>query len=152
MTLTFCTARVLVVAARLLLVARRASAVTTAKHASKAGITRNHSSRFPFECDAGCGGGIPEGCCSIATEVSNCLVIKSSRILWSQILRFFLTAYHGENDRNEEKSCDGGEEQSANDGAAEGRILFAALAEPEGHGHHADDHRESRHHYRPQPR
>src|SRR5258708_25121354 len=94
---------------------------------------------------------VPEVSCSIATEVSNCLVIKSSRILCNQVLRFLLSAHHGEYNWNKEESCDGGEQQSANNRAAEGRILFASFAESEGHGHHADDHRESGHHHRPQP-
>src|SRR5260370_11194291 len=151
MTFTFWGARAFVVAARLWLLARRASAVTNAEHASKAGITKNHSNRFPFERGAGFCGTVPEVSCSIATEVSNCLVIKSSRILCNQVLRFLLSAHHGEYNWNKEESCDGGEQQSANNRAAEGRILFASFAESEGHGHHADDHRESGHHHRPQP-
>src|SRR5260370_28418297 len=152
MTLTFCSARIFVVAARPEVLVRRAWAVTKAEFSSTAWITKIHNSRFPSERDAGCWVTVPEGPCSIATEVSNCLVIMSSRILWSQVLRFFLTAYHGENDWNKEESCDGGEQQSANYRAAQGRILFASLAEPEGHGHHADNHRESGHHHWPQPR
>ena len=38
-------------------------------------------------------------------------------------------------------------EQTADDGPAQGRILFAAFAKAEGHGHHADDHGQGRHHY-----
>src|SRR6266851_10265372 len=152
MTFTFWSARALVVAARLWLLARRAWAVTNAEHASKAGITKNHSNRFPFEPGACFCGTVPEVPCSIATEVSNCLVIKSSRILCHQVFRFFLTAHHGEYNWNKEESCDGGEQQSANNRAAEGRILFASLAESEGHGHHADDHRESGHHHRSETR
>src|SRR5713226_2061351 len=151
MTLTVWSASALVVAARLWLLARRALAVTNAEHASKAGITKNHSNRFPFERGAGFCGTVSEVSCSIATEVSNCLVIKSSRILSNQVLRFLLSADHGEYNWNKEESCDGGEQQSANNRAAEGRILFTSLAESEGHGHHADDHRESGHHHGPEP-
>src|SRR5713226_6621594 len=105
MTLTFCSERVFVVAARLSLPLRRAWAVTRAEHASTTGITKNHSRRFP-------------------------LVIGSSCILWSQVLGFFLTTRHGEDDWNEEESRDRGKEQPANDRAAEWRILFPSLAEP----------------------
>ena len=50
-----------------------------------------------------------------------------------------------EEGRHEEESGDGGQQQSADDGAAEGRILLAAFAQAEGHGHHADDHGQGRH-------
>src|SRR6266516_4165104 len=153
MTLTFCNARVRVVAARLSLLMRRAWAMTNAKHVRTAGITKNHSNRCPFKREACFCRSVPEGSWSIAMEFSNsnCLVIGSSRILWSQVLGFVLTAQHGKNDWDKEESCDGGEKEPADDRAAKRRILFASLAEPEGHGHHADDHRESGHHHRPQP-
>src|SRR4030088_1926281 len=125
MTLTFCTAIALVVAARPSLLARRACTVTYAEHASKAGITKNRSSLFPFEREACFGSPMPEGLCSVVVEVSTCVFMLSSRILGSQGLRFFLTANHGENDWNEEESCDRGEKHPANYRAAEGRILFA---------------------------
>src|SRR6266853_1431755 len=151
MTLTFCSARVLVVAARLVLLARRAYAVITAEHPSKAGIARNHSNRFPFERGFGFCWALSRCPWSIVTEVFSCSLIESSQIFCSQVLRFLLTAHHGENDWNEEEGRDGGEEQSANYRAAERCVLFAPFAEPEGHGHHADDHRQSGHHHRPQP-
>src|ERR1700730_8342682 len=148
MTLTFCDARIAVVAAKLSLLLRRAYVVTKAEHANNAGISRNQSSRFPFVCED-CVCWFPEGNWSLPTKDSNCVVIKSSRILWSQVLRFFLIAHHGENDENKEESCDCGEEQPANYRTVEGSILFASLAASEGHGHHADYHSESGHHNRP---
>src|SRR5258706_15273193 len=39
----------------------------------------------------------------------------------------------------------GAKDKPADNGAAEGGILFAAIAEAEGHGDHADDHGESGH-------
>ena len=44
------------------------------------------------------------------------------------------------NDRHNKKGGDGGKEQAADDGAAERRVLFAAFAEAERHGQHAEDH------------
>src|SRR6266581_2929102 len=151
MTLTFCSARVLVVAARLVLLARRAYAVISAEHPSKAGITRNHSNRFPFERGAGFCGALSKRSWSIVKEVFSCSLIESSQIFCNQVFRFLLTAHHGENDWNEEEGRDCGEEQTANYRAAERCVLFAAFAEPEGHRHHADYHRQSGHHHRPQP-
>src|SRR5271157_228271 len=51
----------------------------------------------------------------------------------------------GKDARHEEKRGQGGEEQAANDRAAQGRVLLAAFAEANGHGHHADDHRQCGH-------
>src|SRR5258708_37078829 len=45
----------------------------------------------------------------------------------------------------ETEGAGGGEAHPADNGAAEGGILFAAIAEAEGHGDHADDHGESGH-------
>src|SRR5213076_1193039 len=36
-------------------------------------------------------------------------------------------------------------------GAAERRVLLAALAQPQRHGHHPDDHRQGRHQHRASP-
>src|SRR6266403_1260616 len=152
MTLTFCSASVLVLALRLSLLVRRALAVINAEHASRAGITKSHSSRFPFEREACFWRSVPEAPWSGATELSNCLFIESSRILSSQVLRFFVTTHHCENHWNKKERCDGGKQQPANYRTAEWRILLPSLTEPQGHRHHADDHRESGHHHRPQPR
>src|SRR5690606_3114092 len=45
-----------------------------------------------------------------------------------------------EHDRDENQGGDGGEDQAADDGAAQRRILFAAFAKAERHRRHADDH------------
>src|ERR1700730_18965994 len=98
MTLTFCNAVVLVVAARFALLVRRACTLTIAEPASKAGITKNHSSRFPFEREACFGWSVPEGFCSVVAEVSTCVFMVFSRILGRPLLRVFLIAHHSEND------------------------------------------------------
>ena len=41
-----------------------------------------------------------------------------------------------------------GEQQTSDDGAAERSILLGALAQPQGHGDHTDDHRQRSHQYR----
>src|ERR1700748_1047798 len=51
--------------------------------------------------------------------------------------------------RHEKKRGDRREYQSADDGAAQRGILFRALSEPQCHGNHTDDHRQSGHQYRP---
>src|SRR5215470_10817937 len=45
---------------------------------------------------------------------------------------------------NEDQSGDGGAEKTANDRAAERRVLLAAVTQAEGHGNHADDHGQRR--------
>src|SRR6266481_4208215 len=50
-----------------------------------------------------------------------------------------------ENRGNENQRGHRGEEEAANYGAAQGGVLFASIAEAEGHGNHADDHGESGH-------
>ncbi len=52
----------------------------------------------------------------------------------------------GEDGGNEDEGGDGGGGEAADDGAAERRVLFAAFAEAERHGDHADDHGEGGHH------
>ena len=44
-----------------------------------------------------------------------------------------------------EERGDGGEAESADDGAAERGVLLAAFSRAQSHGHHADDHRQSGH-------
>jgi hypothetical protein len=51
-------------------------------------------------------------------------------------------------ERNEHQRGDGGEDQAADHGAAERRVLLAALAEAQRHRRHADDHRQRRHQHR----
>src|SRR5689334_12278516 len=48
--------------------------------------------------------------------------------------------YHTEHDGNKQQRRDGCEDQPADHGAAERRILLAALAQPKRHRRHADDH------------
>src|SRR5258707_4104457 len=50
-----------------------------------------------------------------------------------------------EDDGNEDERGDRREDQAADDGAAERRVLLAALAQAQCHGRHADDHGERRH-------
>ena len=59
--------------------------------------------------------------------------------------RFSPPCSRGEDRGNEDQGGDGGEEQAADDGAAEGRVLLAAFACAERHGDHADDHGEGGH-------
>ena len=47
-----------------------------------------------------------------------------------------------EYDRDEKEGGNRGEDQAANHSATEGRVLFAAFAQPQSHRHHADDHRQ----------
>ena len=47
--------------------------------------------------------------------------------------------------RNKKQSRDGREKQAADNGAAEGRVLFAAFAQTKSHRDHADDHGEGGH-------
>src|SRR6185369_2339218 len=56
--------------------------------------------------------------------------------------------YHAEHHGNEHQRGDRCKNQTADHGAAERRVLLAALAEPERHRQHADDHGERRHQYR----
>src|SRR3954451_19751001 len=51
-----------------------------------------------------------------------------------------LLVYHAEHHGNEHQRGEGCKDQAADHGAAERRILLATLAEPQGHGRHADDH------------
>ena len=55
----------------------------------------------------------------------------------------------GEHGRHEDQGRHGGEDQAADDGSAERCVLFTAIAHAEGHGQHADDHRERRHQHGP---
>src|SRR5215469_460935 len=48
-------------------------------------------------------------------------------------------------DGDDEERRYSGEKQSADDGAAEGRVLFAAFTESEGHGKHSQHHGGCRH-------
>src|SRR5713101_3089592 len=50
-----------------------------------------------------------------------------------------------ENARHKKQSCEGRENQAADDGSSEGSVLLAAFAEADGHGNHADDHGQSGH-------
>src|SRR5713226_9679287 len=50
-----------------------------------------------------------------------------------------------EDGRHKDQSGHSGAQQATNDGAPERRILLAPLAQPEGHGNHADDHGQSGH-------
>src|ERR1700722_19417994 len=54
----------------------------------------------------------------------------------------------GKYHRHEEQCGDRGKQQSADDGAAQGGILFGPLAQAERHGNHTDDHRHGGHQYR----
>ncbi len=66
--------------------------------------------------------------------------------------RFSGTVQEGKHRWNKNKGCDGSTEQTADNGAAERRVLFATFAEPERHGNHADDHGQGRHQDGPETR
>ena len=57
-----------------------------------------------------------------------------------------------EHGRHEKQRGDGRKNQAADDGASQRRILLAAIAQPERHRDHADDHGQGRHEHRAQPR
>src|SRR5580765_6734217 len=56
-----------------------------------------------------------------------------------------LTTQTAVDERHDEQRGEGGDDEAADDGAAERGVLFAALAEAERHGQHADDHGEGSH-------
>src|SRR6185295_18011354 len=59
--------------------------------------------------------------------------------------------YHTEHHGNKHQGGNRREDQSADHGAPERRVLLAALAETQRHRHHADDHGERRHQHRAEP-
>src|SRR3954470_8151650 len=63
------------------------------------------------------------------------------------LLLVYHTKYHG----NKHQGRDGGEDQPADHGPPERGVLLAALAEPQRHRRHADDHRQRRHQHRAEP-
>src|SRR5580700_2736824 len=54
-------------------------------------------------------------------------------------------------DRHEQQGGGGSEQQAADDGAPQGCVLFAAVAEAKCHGQHADHHGERGHQHRAKP-
>src|SRR5579885_1102007 len=58
----------------------------------------------------------------------------------------------GKHSGNKDQGRDRGEQQAADHRAAQRRVLFAALAHSQRHGHHADDHGERRHDHRAETR
>src|ERR1700736_5414431 len=46
---------------------------------------------------------------------------------------------------HKQQRCNSSKDQTADNGSTERRILLPALAQPERHGHHPDNHRECRH-------
>src|ERR1700732_1376553 len=64
--------------------------------------------------------------------------------VFGALLLVYHTKYHG----NKHQGCDGGKDQAADHGAAERRVLLAALAEAERHRQHADNHGQRRHQHR----
>src|SRR5258707_14522549 len=67
------------------------------------------------------------------------------RLRWGGSFGALLLVYHTENHGNKHQRGHRCEDQSADHGASERRVLFAALAKPERHRRHADDHRERGH-------
>src|SRR3954468_3430563 len=59
--------------------------------------------------------------------------------------------YHTEHHGNKHQRGDGRKDQPPDHGTAERRVLLAALAEPQRHWRHADDHRQRRHQHRAEP-
>src|SRR6266567_5236801 len=106
---------------------------------STSGIVRNQSRRecFPAVLVPGydAAGADDAGCCSEFVKTSSCDM---------GILRVLLPCGPRSNDREDrrhkEESGKCGEQQSADYGAAERSVLLAAFAQPESHGHHADNH------------
>src|SRR5581483_10516380 len=62
------------------------------------------------------------------------------------------TVHQAENHGHEKQRGGRGERQSADDRAAQRGVLLAALADPERHRHHADNHRQRRHQHRAESR
>src|SRR3954468_24710032 len=59
--------------------------------------------------------------------------------------------YHTEHHGNKHQRGESCKDQAADHGAAKGRILLAALAQPQRHRRHADDHGERGHQHRTEP-
>src|SRR6266850_2083242 len=59
--------------------------------------------------------------------------------------------YHTEHHGDKHQRRDGREDQPADHGAAERRVLLTALAEPQRHRRHADNHRQRGHQHRAEP-
>src|SRR5215470_8356676 len=62
-----------------------------------------------------------------------------------------LLVYHTENHGDKHQCRSRCKDQAADHGAAERRVLLAALAQAQRHRRHADDHRERRHQHRTEP-
>src|SRR5260370_24007033 len=107
--------------------------------ASSTGITRNHSSRFPLRGE----GGALLDCSTLFITSSSCF-ITSSHVL------SFSVADNREYAGHEEESRDSCKQQAADDRAAERGVLLSALAQPDRHRNHSDNHPQRRHDYRSQ--
>src|SRR5437762_12218945 len=75
-----------------------------------------------------------------------------TRLLCEKVLPRRSATQNAVDDRDEEQRGKRGHRQAADHRAAERRVLLAALAEPERHRQHADDHRQRRHEHGAQPR
>src|SRR6266404_1197614 len=76
---------------------------------------------------------------------------RQTIVRWCGLIRFVcfgrgnISVQNTEYDRHEKEGGHRGEHQAPNHSPAEGRVLFAAFAQPQRHGHHANDHRHCRH-------
>src|SRR5882724_820945 len=95
---------------------------------SPAPISATTPNRPSFRRDTGGRG-------SVGMQVLRCGVRDDAMLL------VYHTKYHG----NKHQGGDGGKDQAADHSATERRVLLAALAEPQRHRRHADDHGERRH-------
>src|SRR5438270_993725 len=137
-TLTGCTSSVFVVAESCSLSRCRACRPRNATPASRTGIRRNQSNRFPLR-----------GACEVR-EVSASFVMCSSCCIASSRVLKVSVAHDGEYSGHEEESSDGCKQQAADNRAPERGVLLATLTQPERHRDHADNHGERCHDHRPQ--
>src|ERR1700743_3349009 len=66
---------------------------------------------------------------------------RASAIMTTFVFDPVVPVDDAENDRYEKQRCESREQQAPDDRAAQRRVLLAALAKPQRHWHHADDHR-----------
>src|SRR5216683_553484 len=87
---------------------------------------------------------------SSATPMRKLQAVRDSGI--DRFLPWCTAAEHAVDDRNEPEGGEGGDGEAADHRAAQRGVLLAALAEPERHRQHADDHGERGHHHGAQAR
>src|SRR6202167_5551010 len=141
MTDTDSTSIVCVVPTSFFSLCARRKKVIVPKRQSAPGTTRNHRMRLrPGLVLSSCG-----DTDSFVIGTSGLVDLFRSR----DELRFGLPN-HGKNDRDKEKSGDGGEEKPADNSSAKRCILLATISQSKSHGNHSDNHCKSGHHHRAQ--